>query len=460
MTNKSTPIDALKRVVFPAGLSVPILLGALALFVAGCDSKDGPRVIHETEIKPRMGGGGMPMDATHGFAAGQGGDQPMMPSMGAPTGSPMGQDMGAPMGQSMGSPQGESPEVEFDAPEGWVFVPGSGMRLATFKIKDAEGEKEATVVALPSTPDAYGVNVRRWLGQLGMDLPGPRLESFIAKREAFSTVQKISGALFDFTQLQDVPDKGKGFMLAAMIDAGGRTLFVKLTGGIPFLRKNKQKFLALSKSIRVKAGEAPDGAASGGEAPGGDIQAGANATEAPAGSASGSPMGTGMGQAPTMQANDPAFSQVPNGVSRLTWQTPTGWKSLGAKGMRTGSFAVTYAGKTADGSIVQLPGSAGGVESNVRRWMEQVGLTQLDDKAMRAFLESQQRIRTKDGFDGTLINLAAVLNGNLTQENSILAVLIQGRNETIFVKLTGPRSVLLRNVDALAKLSSSLAVAN
>lgn len=162
----------------------------------------------------------------------------------------------------------------------------------------------------------------------------------------------------------------------------------------------------------------------------------------------------------TMQSNDPAFNQVPNGVARLTWETPPGWKSLGAKGMRTGSFAVSYEGKTADGSIVQLPGPAGGIESNVRRWMEQAGLSQMDAKAMQAFLGSQKRIRTRDGYEGVLVNLASQLNGNMVQENSILAVMIQAPDETIFVKLTGPRSVLLRNVDALARLASSLAAAN
>jgi len=434
MLDKSTPIAALKRVLLPA---------CLALLAASCDSHDGPRAIHETEIKSGAGGGGMPMDAVHGFSGSQ------------------------PMEQTMPQPQADAPEIEFDAPEGWVFQPGSGMRLATFKIKDAEGEKEATIVALPSTADGYVVNVRRWLGQLGMELPEPRLEKFIAEREAFSTVQNIPGALFDFTRLKDVPDKGKGYMLASMIDAGGRTIFVKLTGGTAFLGRNKRKFLALSKSIRMNAdgaGMNADGASAPSPAATGESPA-ATASEAPmaGGADMAGSMGGGMpamGQGATMQSNDPAFNQVPNGVSRLTWQTPPGWKSLGAKGMRSGSFSVAYEGKTADGSIVQLPGPAGGLESNVRRWMEQVGLAQLDDKAMRSFLESQKRIRTKDGYDGTLVNLAAVLNGNLTQENSILAVLIQAPNETIFVKLTGPRSVLLHNVESLAQLASSLAVAN
>lgn len=383
---------AIKRHAVPAGL---------CLLLAGCDSQEGPRVIHETEIKS-MGNGKMPMDAVHGFAAGQ----PMAPS------------------------RSGTPEIGFDAPDGWVFEPGTGMRAATFKIKDGEGEKEATIIILPDANEGYASNIRRWLGQLGQNLPEQRLESFVADREEFSTIKNHAGALFDFTRLKGVPDSGKGSMLASIIDAGEQTIFLKMMGNGPFLRRNKEKFLKLSKSIRINEGGAP------------------NPSE-----------GSGSGSM-TMQSSDPAFNKVPDGVSRLTWQTPAGWKSLEAKGMRTGSFAVAHGGKTADGSIVQLPGPAGGVESNVRRWMEQAGLTQMDDNAMKAFLESQKRIRTKDGHDGILINTAALLNGSMLQENSILAAIIHTPDETIFVKLTGPRSVLLENVDALAQLSSSLAFAD
>jgi hypothetical protein len=202
------------------------------------------------------------------------------------------------------------------------------------------------------------------------------------------------------------------------------------------------------------------GSMDGGQGMGGGMDGGQGmgAAMGAAASAGAGPMGSAGG--PSMRSNDPAFSRVPNGVARLTWQTPPGWKSLPASGMRTGSFAVAYEGKTADGSIVQLPGPAGGIENNVRRWMEQAGLAQMDAKAMESFLKSQKRIRTKDGYDGILVNLAALLNGNLTRENSILAVLIQAPDETIFVKLTGPRSVLLRNVDALGSLAASLAAAN
>lgn len=402
-------INAIKRHAVPAGL---------CLLLAGCNSQEGPRVIHESEIKS-MGNGKMPMDAVHGFAAGQ----PLAPS------------------------QSGAPEIGFDAPEGWAYEPGTGMRAATFKIKDGEGGKEATIIILPDANEGYASNIRRWLGQLGQNLSEQRLESFVADREAFSTIKNNAGALFDFTRLKGIPDSGKGSMLASIIDAGEQTIFIKMMGNEPFLRRNKEKFLKLSKSIRINEGESP------------------NPSEGPEpGMTAGSPMGGDMtgntGGSMTMQSSDPAFNKVPDGVSRLTWQTPPGWKSLEAKGMRTGSFAVAYEGKTADGSIVQLPGPAGGIESNVRRWMEQAGLAQMDDNAMKAFLESQKRIRTKDGHDGILINTAALLNGSMLQENSILAVIINAPDETIFVKLTGPRSVLLENVDALAKLSASLAIAD
>ncbi len=389
--------------------------------MVGCQSQDKPHPIHEVEIKPPSSSSQMPMDAVHGFAGGQVGamgGMPMMPS----------------------SSDGGSSGVEFETPEGWVPQAGSGMRAATFKIKDGSAEKEATIVILPSTNEGYTANIRRWLGQLNLSLSDQQVESFIAARETFSTVDNVSGALFDFTQIKGAQDNGKGFMLASIIETDGRIIFVKLMGAADFLRQNKSKFLALSKSVRLGNTEEDAGSAS--MADGGSM---------------GGSMGGGMNMG--MQSNDPQFNQKADGVTHLTWITPSGWKSLNASGMRTGSFSVTHEGKTADGSIIQLPGSAGGLESNVRRWMEQAGMTQLNDNDMKSFLASQRRIKTKDGYDGTLINLAAQLNGNLLQENSILAVIVNAPNETIFVKLTGPRSVLLQNVEALAQLSSSLTTA-
>jgi hypothetical protein len=87
-----------------------------------------------------------------------------------------------------------------------------------------------------------------------------------------------------------------------------------------------------------------------------------------------------------------------------------------------------------------------------------VGMTQPDDAAMQRFLQSQRKIKTQDGHEGVLINLAAQLSGNLVQDNAILATIVHAPDETIFVKLTGPRALLLKNVDALAQLSSSLSL--
>jgi hypothetical protein len=389
-----------------------VLLGMASQF-AGCNRDASPRDFREVEIRPESATGSMPMDANHAFAGGAGASSSAMPAMAG----------------------GPAPEIAFDTPEGWMAEAGSGMRAATFKVAG----KEATIVVLPNSKDGYASNVRRWLGQLGMDLPDDRLESFIQSRETFTTAQNLPGSVFDFTQLKD-KDGGKGFMLAAMLEAGSQVIFVKLSGDANFLQQHKAAFISLSKSIRLQ--ETDDGQDSG---PGADAMASAGVS------------GPNRG-GPSMQSSDPSFNRVSEGVARLTWKTPATWKSLPASGMRTGSFSVTQDGQSADGSIVQLSGPAGGVESNVRRWMEQVGMTQPDDAAMQRFLQSQRKIKTQDGHEGVLINLAAQLSGNLVQDNAILATIVHAPDETIFVKLTGPRALLLKNVDALAQLSSSLSL--
>jgi hypothetical protein len=80
----------------------------------------------------------------------------------------------------------------------------------------------------------------------------------------------------------------------------------------------------------------------------------------------------------------PDTSAVP-----LTWTPPDGWSSVPPSEMRVASFKVTGAnGKTADVSIVPLPGMAGGDAPNVNRWRGQVGLAPATDDEIQSSAEN------------------------------------------------------------------------
>ncbi len=101
----------------------------------------------------------------------------------------------------------------------------------------------------------------------------------------------------------------------------------------------------------------------------------------------------------TLPPGHPDISTMPAGVlpdtsagqsiAPPTWTTPDGWTSVPLTEFRVASFKVTGAnGKTADVSVVPLPGMAGGDAPNVNRWRGQVGLAPVPDDQIQSSAES------------------------------------------------------------------------
>ena len=74
----------------------------------------------------------------------------------------------------------------------------------------------------------------------------------------------------------------------------------------------------------------------------------------------------------------------PNTIpAKLTFAKPDSWTAVAPGQMRAASFNVkNEAGKSADISVIPLPGAAGGDESNVNRWRGQVGLGALSGEEL------------------------------------------------------------------------------
>jgi len=368
----------------------------------GCQLPEQTHQFDETHIYPSgQNNSQMPRDATHGFTE----NQPEAPSLSS------------------------NSEIQFETPAGWEFIPGSGMRAATFRIPDKNRKDEATIVILPNTQEDYASNIHRWLGQLKLKLDEAGISQFIEKRIPFITPDKLKGAFFDFTILNKTGSEAQESMLAAIIESNSQVIFVKLMGPQSFVKDQKNNFLQLAKSVHFRGDQTPKPLPPTHESEIDNI---------------------------TMKSDDPAFNTRAEGVATLKWKIPAHWKSLPASGMRTANFAIQYQGKKAEGNIIQLPGAAGGVKQNVRRWMEQIGIMSMTDANLEKFLAKQKKVKTKDGHTGIIINLANLLSGDLTQNNSLAAAIITTNTETIFIKMIGPKSVILHNLSALSELASSL----
>jgi hypothetical protein len=130
----------------------------------------------------------------------------------------------------------------------------------------------------------------------------------------------------------------------------------------------------------------------------------------------------------------------------LRWTLPAGWTESRSGGMRYATLTPPVQGRI-DGSVVVLPGPAGGELANVNRWRNQIGLAPLDEAALA-------RARTT-----VAARLGAVRLYDFTSEGAARSRLLAGLTErdgnTWFVKLTGDATaVSAARADFLTLLGS------
>lgn len=152
-----------------------------------------------------------------------------------------------PVGALFDSTGGEAGSAEggnwhWVTPADWNELPGDRLRLARFGLP---GGGESTLVVL--TGDAGGVeaNVRRWLTQLGLDLPPERVRSLVD--DATAVRGDLDFTLFDFTPL--VSGRDATAFLAAIASAGGQTMFVKAEAPAGVLGEQRAAFIELLSSL-------------------------------------------------------------------------------------------------------------------------------------------------------------------------------------------------------------------
>lgn len=132
----------------------------------------------------------------------------------------------------------------------WILPPGweeekaaNQMRVATFRLSSDFNAFDCSIVSLPGGAGGLEANLRRWMGQIKLEVSEEQFNQFI---------NASSGNVFDFTQLQDGRAPDTESMIAAMIELHDETVFVKLKGTIATVTANKKAFLELVASIKPK----------------------------------------------------------------------------------------------------------------------------------------------------------------------------------------------------------------
>ncbi len=222
--------------------SILIAVPLLAVALTACENKQDRAVRAYREVA---------LIADHAVSPSAAAAAPSsLPTTPAPTPAMPPPGAAAPMAGGMPAlpPEMQTPSLPLTwvTPAGWEELPGSGMRIAAWRI---EGQ-ECTLMSFPGDVGGDEANIRRWLGQVGHGADAATLSAFVAQPERLVTDSGLDVRLFDLTAL--LPDGAAQSVLAAIIPAGDQSIFVKLMGNTPVLQRHKEAFTALSRSIALK----------------------------------------------------------------------------------------------------------------------------------------------------------------------------------------------------------------
>jgi len=161
--------------------------------------------------------------------------------------------------------------------------------------------------------------------------------------------------------------------------------------------------------------------------------------------------GTGTTSAP----HPPASTQRQNsssagGSSPIEYETPEGWKTLPASGMRVAAFSVGEGEQAAEITVIPLGPQAGSLLDNINRWRQQIELAPIKSDELAASV-SEIDVGDDQGQYAELIGSNERANGQ-----AIFAVAVETTNRTWFIKMMGAQSTVERQRDHFRAFASSI----
>ncbi len=140
----------------------------------------------------------------------------------------------------------------------------------------------------------------------------------------------------------------------------------------------------------------------------------------------------------------------------LQWDVPKDWSELPASGMRVASFKNAQDPDAIDVSIVSLSGEAGGLEPNLIRWANQIGidLQEKPDK-LQDFIQKAGTLKTRDGSQAMVFDFSQLEDLPPSSKSTVASMLRVG-DATVFVKMTGTVKSIAENLESFEFLTQSL----
>lgn len=147
------------------------------------------------------------------------------------------------------------------------------------------------------------------------------------------------------------------------------------------------------------------------------------------------------------------------GAAPLAWQTPPAWQELPGDGIRLAAFRLEQGGDRettlVETTVVMLGGAAGGVEANVARWLEQLGLRLAGDE-LAQFLAAGEPVATRGGLRLTVYDFTAL---TAPDGDSMMVAVGPALDQTLFVKMSGNGAAVAAARSDFLRLVGSLELA-
>lgn len=135
----------------------------------------------------------------------------------------------------------------------------------------------------------------------------------------------------------------------------------------------------------------------------------------------------------------------------VAWTPPEGWTVRQPTTMRAGSFEI-------DGADISIIPAGESVENNIKRWIGQIadGADRPTSKELADAMKAVQRLTTEGDYTCHVTDLSDFA-GEGDDAKSILGGIIPRQGQfSIFIKMTGPKSVITAHKDAFIGLCKSI----
>lgn len=142
---------------------------------------------------------------------------------------------------------------------------------------------------------------------------------------------------------------------------------------------------------------------------------------------------------------------------KLIYDTPAGWVEKAGSAMRDINFTIGENGE-AECYVARLPGAGGGLLANVNRWRSQMGASPLTEEEVAALprkplFGQQASFVTVDGSYTPGMGKTDVF-----ENYRLLGLIIASDAGAVFVKMTGPKDLVVKNEAAFDQFTQSIDV--